>query len=82
MITVVEFRGSDYNFTLHTAFSVSSLDTAKEHFSDALENSSNECQYPYIALTVYSDDGKAYIDSDVFTTIKSAIEWWEEKCSK
>lgn len=82
MIAIVGYQDGDYNFNLHTAFLVDSVDIAKGHFADALENSSNECRYPYIALTIYSDDGKTYIDGDIFKTVESALEWCEEKCSK
>ncbi|BAQ22905.1 hypothetical protein AU156_gp196 [Edwardsiella phage PEi20] len=81
MITVVEYRDDQGEYNLQTAFSVKSADIAKEHFSTALENSSNECQYPWIAVTIYADDGMTYIDGDIFKTTLAAFEWWEERCS-
>lgn len=78
MITVVEYQDDTWNFNLQTAFSVNSLEIAKEHFADALANSAEECQNPYIALTIYADDGKTYIAGDLFKTVESAIEWWVE----
>lgn len=66
MVTVVEYQDSEGALCLQTSFGIVPLEIAKEHFSDALENSSNECRHPYIALTAYSDDGRTYIDSDFF----------------
>lgn len=80
MITVVEWQDDNREFNLQTAFCVNSTDVAKEHFISALENSSNECPTPYISLTIYSDNGMNYIDGDIFKTVKSALEWWEETC--
>lgn len=80
MITVVEYQDEKGEYNLQTAFSVKSADIAKEHFENALENSSIECQYPWIAVTIYADNGMTYIDGDIFKTIKSALEWWEERC--
>lgn len=80
MITVVEYQDEVGEFELQTAFVSSSPDIAKNHFETALENSANECNHPYIALTIYSDDGMKYIDGDIFKTLISALEWWEEKC--
>lgn len=81
MITVVEYRDDQGEYNLQAAFSVNSVDIAKEHFSGALENSANECQYPWFSLTIYTDDGKTYINGDIFKTVTSALEWWEEQCS-
>lgn len=80
MITIVEYQDEQRVFILQTAFSVNLRGIAEEHFRDALENSANEIQYPYIAVTIYSDDGKTYIGSRVFETVKDAIEWWQERC--
>lgn len=76
MITVIEYHDG-YEFNLHTAFCEKSSSIAKEHFDDALENSSTDYQYPYIAVTIYSDNGKSYIDGNTFKTAASALEWWE-----
>lgn len=80
MITVVEYRDDQGEYNLQTAFSIKSSDIAKEHFSSALENSANECQYPWISIIIYSDTGMKYIDGDIFKTAISALEWWTEKC--
>ncbi len=81
MITVVEYRDDQGEYNLQVAFSVNSVDIAKEHFSDALENSANESQYPWIAVTIYADDGMKYIDGEIFKSEISALKWWEERCS-
>lgn len=77
MIILVEWLNEGGNYELHTAFHSSSK-YAKGHFEDALENSSTECSYPYISLTVYSDDGKTFLYSENFKSTDSAIFWWNE----
>ena len=80
MITILEYLDEEGLQCTHTAFSNAAIDKSKvkEYIEDALESSSMERKYPYITLTVYSDDGSSYIDGDVFKTSISAFEWWEQ----
>ena len=81
MITVVEYRDINMDYNIQAAFVGNDVNLAKEHFIAAFENSEEDSQYPYIAITLYEDDGRNYVGGDIFKTLEDVIEWWEDKCS-